>query len=64
LFRSGVEKSNYVIANKVQIYGNNQIYAFMEKLRFKLGYKILRVSYCNWDGSLFRYGISNISVFD
>lgn len=58
LFRSAAEHSNKIVANKVHIFADKQIYNYLEKLRFKLGYKILRTSYCQFDGIRKRIGVT------
>ena len=63
LFRSGVESSNQLVANKVNIFADAQVYQYLEKLRYKLGHKIFRTSYCSWDGKS-RIGIASRKLYD
>lgn len=63
LFRSGAESSNQLVANKVNIYADTQVYQYLEKLRYKLGYKIFRTSYCSWDKKS-RIGIASRKLYD
>jgi hypothetical protein len=64
LFRSGAENSDSIVSNKIYMYGNNQLITYLEKLRFKLGYKALRFSYTNWAKSKYRLGIGSVELFD
>lgn len=64
LFRSGVENSNSVTANKVNIFADRQIFNYLQKVRFKLGYKVLRTSFCQWDEPRQRIGISNLALYN
>ena len=64
LFRSGTEDSDEVVANKIYLFGNTQMVNYLEKLRFKLGYKALRFSFTNWRKSKFRFGIGSIPLFN
>ena len=64
LFRSGTEDSDEVVANKIYLFGNTQMVNYLEKLRFKLGYKSLRFSFTNWKKSKFRFGIGSIPLYN
>jgi ribonuclease BN (tRNA processing enzyme) len=64
LFRSAAEHSKKVVANKVHIFADKQIFNHLEKLRFKLGYKILRTSYCQMDAARKRIGVTKPALLN
>ena len=44
---------------KLNVFCDNSMFNYLQKLRFKLGYKILMMSYTNWMAKKYRFGVSN-----
>ena len=64
LFRSGSEHSDQIIANKIFLYGDDQLTNYFDQMRFKLGYKSLRFSHTSWRKDNYKLGVESLSLFD
>jgi hypothetical protein len=43
-----------------KLYLDDKLYQYMDELRYKMGYKVVPISYCSWEGKL-RKGINNFN---
>jgi hypothetical protein len=41
-----------------RLYLDDKLFQYMEELRYKMGFKVVPISYCSWNGKL-RKGINN-----
>jgi hypothetical protein len=53
-----------MMAKNIYLYGNTSMINYLEKLRFKIGYKAIRFSFTNWKKSKYRFGVESIPLFN